>query len=130
MNTHNTPAYLVSAFESELERLGVDKDFVTDLSVFHVDSKEDGMCKHKIEDGKKTGVIITIKEEKSERASKRKIYQVAKHAEQYFKKGEWEVENINPVYSKIEAYLYSVRRMVEEDLKAAQRNLSKAFSRN
>lgn len=127
MNTHNTPAYLVSAFESELERLRVGKNFVTDISVFNVDSKEDGMCKHKLEDGKKTGFLVTIKEEKSKRASKRKIYQAAKHVEQYFKKGEWEVEEVNPTYNGIEAYLYGVKRMIEEDLKAAYRNMNINF---
>jgi len=123
MNIHNTPEYLVSTLESELDRLGVERDFVKNIDVFHCESKEDGKCIPTTENGKMIGVTLTIKEEKSKRASKGKIYHESKHVKQYFKKGRREVEEINPVYNEIEAYLYAFKRGMEEDLKTVYRRI-------
>jgi hypothetical protein len=123
MNTHNTPEYLVSTLECELEKLGVDRGFVKAVSIFNCHSKEDGSCVPFIEDGKMTGVAIDIKGEKSKRSSNGKIRHESKHAQQYFKKGRHEVEAINPVYYQIEASLYGLKRMMEEDLKTAYRKV-------
>ena len=127
MNIHNSPEYLVSTLENEIEKLGVDKDFVKDVCVFHCSSKEDGICKPKIENGKMTGVIIVIKEGKSKKASKFKVFHEVKHAEQYFKRGPIDVLETNPVYNEIEAYLYGFKRLIEEDLKTAYRSLKRIF---
>lgn len=107
------------------------KNFVKDVSVFHCDgSKEDGSCKSKFENSKITGVIITIEEEKSERACRDKIFHEAKHAQQYFQKGRIYVEEIDPVYTEIEAYAYQFKRSIEEDLKTVYRKLRGLFSKN
>lgn len=130
MNTHNTPDYIVSSLKDELKRLGVDEDFVKDVDVFHNDLSEDGLCKSKFENGKENGVMLSVREEKSRRATKATTYILAKHAQQYFKRGARDVEEVNPVFNTIEAHTYGFKRIIEEDLKNVYTKLKGFFSRS
>jgi len=130
MNTNNTTEYLVSVLEKELDRLGVERNFVKDISVFHCKSKEDGRCDPTFKNGKMDGVVIAIMEEKSKRTCRDKIIHEAKHAQQYFQKGRLYVEQINPVYSQLEAYAYQLKRSIEEDFKTICRKLKNSLSRS
>jgi hypothetical protein len=127
MNKNNTPEYLVSTLESELDRLGVHRDFVKNIAVFHCESKKAGVCIPTTENGKMIGVVISIKEEKSKRESKGSIFHEAYHTKQFFEKGRREVEDINPVYNELEARFYEFRRVMEEDLKTVYRKIKGIF---
>jgi hypothetical protein len=111
--------YINPRIEDECKRLGISREFIIGVysSGYSFDSLASGDCTPVIKDGKIIGVKITLdRDETRTRGARESFFHEMKHAWQFYN---------NILISQFEAYLYMMKREIQEDYKTCINTLKK-----
>jgi len=109
--------YLEPRIEDECKRLGIPTEFIRRIYGWDLYLHQGARCIPAEKDGKIVEVEIKIDcEEKRPRGARGGFFHEMKHAEKYYK---------NEPQSELKAYLYMIKRGIQEDCKTIVNKLKK-----